>query len=320
MTTNEYKPHRDCYYCGDDGFLFSDYHKGSGFAGTHAVIKKDHEGWPGIPHGGVGMASLVELTHLAGVDMNMLPWCMTFRFGGDQLVIGDEVMLSAQRSGNILKGQIVKSEGRSPYLVSRFSKNIVGTPDEDAGILSGVLNAPLKSSGTFAIPMFSGKLIFRKEYHSFYTHRFFEIRETEGGNMYLVTHHGDPAGKLICDKMNLFPGGSIHPGPLIAILDETMGWTAFLTVWQGGVTVELDVSFMREIRPDSIVVVAAQCLGVKGPYRKKIVHCHGGVFLQSNGRLVPAVYCRGRWLTDPGFKEKMLRYIIPDYDMQGNGK
>jgi len=305
--------HRNCYFCGEEGYLYSGYQLGVDSVEARSVIRKSHEGWPGIPHGGVGMTSFIELAHVLGADMNACPWSVRFRFGGDRLAIGDPVVLRARKVSDGIEGEIRGEESRSPYLKGVYAGSCGDHPGGAVRDLVEVLGLPLKSSGTFAIPMFSSRLIFRREHQLYRRHRFFEIRETEPGLSYLITHHGDTRGLVHCDEMNSLGERGVHPGPLIAMLDETLGWTAFMMVWQGGVTVELELCFLRPVRPVDAVTVMGLCTEIRGPHLKKIVRCHGGVFITEGDTYRPAVYCRGRWLTDPGFKEKMLKYIVPGY-------
>jgi hypothetical protein len=54
-------------------------------------IDRRHEGWPDIPHGGVGMTSIIELADLADPSLFDQEWRADFRFGGDRLGVGDDV-------------------------------------------------------------------------------------------------------------------------------------------------------------------------------------------------------------------------------------
>ena len=65
MTGGAGKRHADCYFCGPGGYLFSDWKHTDTGVRARMKIERRHEGWPDIPHGGVGMTSIIELADLA---------------------------------------------------------------------------------------------------------------------------------------------------------------------------------------------------------------------------------------------------------------
>lgn len=311
---NEYPAnrHKDCYFCGPGGYLFNGWERTA--QGARAMMKIDHrhEGWPGIPHGGVGMTSVLELADLADPSIFEQEWRADFRFGGDRLRVGDGVAVGITGSAGSWDGTITRRGGAQPYLRAAVRTVSGGLAEAEHGRMEELLAEPVKAESSFTIPVFSDKIIFRERYQSMHTRRVFEFRETKRGSIYTECLHEGESGSMQCTEMNRISSSRVHPGAIIAILDETLAWAGFLTVWQGGVTVELAVHFAGPIFLDDRIFSVGFCTGVKGPHRRKLASCSGGIFAVRGGRFVPIVTASGRWLTEPEYKEKMLGYIVPE--------
>jgi len=303
--------HRDCYFCGPEGYLLSgDLHPGDEME-TSMIIDHRHEGWPGIPHGGVGMTSFIEMADLMHGALDDYPWRVDFRLGGDTIEIRDEVVIKISRDNGIYNGEIRKKSGNQPYLCGTLEHRAFPSIEREMESILGMLNKPVKVKSSFIIPVFSNMIIFKKQYQSSQISRSFELRETGDGLTYMVCFYGAAPGLMHCSEMNTIHGSHVHPGALTTLLDETLGWAGFLSVWQGGVTVNLSAYFLQAVRAGDRIFTVGFCTGVKGSYRRKIAACTGGIFIVRGDEIIPAVYSTGRWLTEPEYKEKMLRYIMP---------
>lgn len=303
--------HRECYFCGAEGYLFREARPAPGGLEASFVIEVKHEGWPGIPHGGVGMTSIVELANLFDESSTQFPWRADFRFGGERIVTSESVRAALSREGDLYRGIVEKNGEGQPYLVGTITRRRESALDGECGSLVRLLKQPVKNKASFRIPVFSDKIIYQKSHQSAHTQRVFEIRDTRDGRSYMVSYHGGLKKFLRCTGMNAMEKDFVHPGALITMLDETLGWAGFLTVWQGGVTVNLSVYFKKPVLLSDAIIVVGLCGGVEGRFRRKMVYCSGGIFARRGRRIVPLVFAQGRWLTNPDFKDKMLRYIIP---------
>jgi acyl-coenzyme A thioesterase PaaI-like protein len=305
---NAVNRHDSCYFCGRNGFLFGEPVLSGTAASAQMVIEQRHEGWPGIPHGGVGIISLIELAdHLDGW-MSRYPWRADFRFGGDPIGIGSRVTVTAARAGDECRGRMSPEECRHDYLTGIVRASSDAEFKDAADRISALLAGPVRTSNTFSIPLFSERILFNQAGQGKNSHRFFEIRETAVRTGYLAAMCGEGMRRMRCDELNR-SGGAVHPGVLAAMLDETLGWAGFVHAWQGGLTVEFSAIFADEVRPDERIYTVGRCIGMRGPHRKKLVECEGAVIALRGDREVPVIYARGRWLTTTEFKDRMLRHI-----------
>jgi acyl-coenzyme A thioesterase PaaI-like protein len=177
--------------------------------------------------------------------------------------------------------------------------------------MAELLDQPVAVKSSFAMPDFTNRIIFRQEYLPAHRSRVFEIRELADGRVYMICFLTDTGGRMTGGELNLLSGGEVHPGSLITILDETLGWAGFLSVWQGGVTVDLSALFLRPVRQDEILFSVGLCEKVSGSFKRRILNCSGCMFSLGSGVPEPVIYATGKWFTRPDYKERLLDCLLP---------
>lgn len=290
--------HNNCYYCGQNGFIFRSYRFEDLAIVADIKIEKKHEGWPGIPHGGLAMTTFIELIDIAKEYPAVFPYEYRFRFAGERLKCGDVVRCIVNKGdARYFFGTFGKSL-QQPYCNCRYSEGRVHEyTDQIVEILKNNMNA----STPFIIPNMSSKLI--NTSCSEHDQRTFYMTDYVTDKTYLIL-------KLTgTNNFATAQDGSVHNGVLTSLLDETMGWSTFLSVWQAGVTVELQITFYDNVYNNEKFFVIGFCDEIRGEYGKKITTAYGGVVAQRGEELVIIALAYGRWLTLPGFKELMVNYL-----------
>ncbi|NMB64379.1 MAG: hypothetical protein GYA16_05855 [Spirochaetes bacterium] len=290
--------HNNCYYCGQNGFIFRSYRFEDLAIVADIKIEKKHEGWPGIPHGGLAMTTFIELIDIAKEFPAVFPYEYQFRFAGEQLKCGDMVRCIVQKGdARYFFGSFGKSL-QQPYCNCRYSE---GHVHEYGNEIITILKNNMDASTPFIIPNMSTKLT--NTVISDHDQRIFYITDYTTDRTYLILHlHGK-------NNFAQAPDGSIHNGVLSSLLDETMGWSTFLSVWQAGVTVELQITFYDKVYNTENFHIIGFCDDIRGEYGKKITTAYGGVVAQRGEELAIIALAYGRWLTLPGFKELMVQYL-----------
>jgi acyl-coenzyme A thioesterase PaaI-like protein len=304
------KFHRDCCFCGEDGLILSDFQIADNRIEAELVVDVRHEGWPGIPHGGIAMTSIIELADLFDNLTRIYPIRADFRFGGDRILLGDEVLISVKKECGSYRGEINKRSGRQPYLKSMIDHLPVEECENGLMSMQKMLEEPFKSSNSFTVPDFVNRIIFQKAFHPVHRYRVFEFRELSDGRICMLCFFRNSEGVLQNGEFNLISDTQVHPGAIITVLDETLGWSGFFTVWQGGVTVNLMTYFIRPVKPDETIFSVGICDDVYGSHKRKIICCSGGIFSIKGDTIEPVAYSRGKWLTKPEFKERMLKHLV----------
>ncbi len=272
-------------------------------------IGPQHQGWPGIPHGGVGMTSLIELADLLHDDTLQYPLLVNFRFGGDRLFIGDSVVLKMQRRDHVFEGLIAKKTGGAPYLTCSFESPAPPMFGKEMIGLRELVDQPVVSSSPLVMPNFANRIVYTRESQELHRYRTFKFKEIDTERVYMKCGITDGLENAGGSDINRLGGGYLHPGALITILDETLGWAGFFAAWQGGVTVAISAYFLRPAKPGGGIFSIGVCDGTRGTFSRKMVNCSGGLFARAASGPEVIAYSMGKWLTRPEFKEKMLKYL-----------
>lgn len=301
--------HKGCYYCDSQlPYLFSEYRIDEHRICAMLKIEARHQGWPGIPHGGVGITALVELADLIHPETLEYPLLLNFRFGGERLFVGDVVLLEVVREGNVFFGKMEKEGGRHPYLTCEITTRAPALFVEESRAVEHLSFQMPSSSSPLVMPNFANKIIFTPQTQHLHKYRTFYFRENYDGRVYVkcsLTDCRDKDNGVDINRM----GDSLHPGAVITILDETLGWASFFASWQGGVTVNISAYFPAPIIPGGRLYSLGYCEKTYGTFQRKIAYSSGGFFEKKDGSKRLVAYAHGRWLTKPDYKEKMLKYI-----------
>ncbi len=303
------RKHTDCYYCAaHTPYLFSEYKMSPDRISAYLAIDTRHQGWPGIPHGGVGITALIELADILAQPCLEYPLYLNFRFGGERLVMGDNVLLEIVRNGNVFTGKMEKEGGWNPYLTCKITASAPPLFAEESKAIENLSSQSPISSSPLVMPNFANRIIFAPHTQHLHKYRTFYFRENMDGRVYVkcsLTDCKDKDNGVDINRM----GGYLHPGAIITILDETLGWASFFTSWQGGVTINISAYFPVPIVPGGRMYSLGYCERTYGSFQRKIAYSSGGLFEKKDGSKRLIVYATGRWLTRPEYKEKMLKYI-----------
>jgi acyl-coenzyme A thioesterase PaaI-like protein len=106
--------------------------------------------------------------------------------------------------------------------------------------------------------------------------------------------------------------GQAHPGTLVALLDETLGWSGFLRTRQGGVTVRLEVDILRPVDPGEKLLCFGVCTGTRGrDPQRQFWFAEGAVLPMGDDDFSPVMTARGQWMSIPKLTDEMKRHLMP---------
>jgi len=304
--------HDHCSFCGEQGLIIPDYQIDRKSIRTEIIIDHRHEGWPGIPHGGIAMTAFVELADLLDKVTDRYPIQTNFRFGGDKLILGDRVSITLKQENESYRGEINKISGVLPYMTGTLVHRYEQEHEEELSALNRLIESPYTGKNVFTIPDFVHRILFKREFQLLHRSREFEFRELPDGRMYMLCFFKNSRGEIRRGELNQISEEQVHPGALLTMLDETLAWSGFLRVWQGGVTVSLMSYFLRPVNPHEQIFSLGICDSVRGSHRRKMITCSGGIFSITGKRTEPVVFARGKWLTKPELKDKMMRFLLAE--------
>jgi len=299
-------------------FLRSAIAADAGGVRTRVSFDGSHQGWNGMPHGGVLMSMLLELVH-RGLHPPLFgsgaPWRVGFRLGGPPLSIRDSVEVGARREEGAIQGWVRKEQDTPASLEARIDRLAGGGGFGrlDMERVRAVLDRVAEDGAQAPTPLPYSRSCFvcgaEREAPGL-ERRFFCI---DGGHGKIAfTYVGlDPDDRERFGRFRL-PDGQAHPGTLVAILDETLGWSGFVETLQGGVTVKLEVDIHRPWEPGEKMLCFGLCTGTRGrDPQRRFWFAEGAALPMGDGDPAPIMTARGQWLSVPRLTDEMRRHLYP---------
>ena len=273
------------------------------------------EGWMGIPHGGIGMGAIAELAGAlrAASRVRGTPYPLTvdFRLGGAGARSGDTMEVQVCPTAGGARGTISGRGDALPYLTA-----VLGYGSDEslrktvfASYLPGRFSVP-EAGGWIPLPYFPHCFVCGAERaHPGLASRFWLLA---GPERIVVSRAGFDAGEG--EPFYRFRrGGCVHPLPLLALLDETLGWAGFMATGSGAVTVRIGYTFYRDIRVGERLVFYGRNEKVKGNAGSRLFYwaSGGAAVVDDRGGLEIVAAAAGQYLGVPALTEQMRRELIP---------
>lgn len=279
-------------------------------------MTRSTEGWIGIPHGGIGMGILLELGLRMGAagfhPVSRYPFNVEYRLGGASLRVGDAVEAAVTTHEGCLSGQILREGEVDPYM--------------HANIHYGKEGHYKKDQFQASLPNCYEDIANRLQLLPYYRNCFVcgVEREKPGLRRRFYFVDGEVEEKIVVslagfdedDKHNFYQfqrNGIFHPLPILALLDEALGFAAFMVSASGGVTVRIDYTFYRDIRVGERLLFLGKGGKLRGktPSRTMCWASGGAAVVHDDGTLEPVVSTSGQWLGVPALTRQMKEALIP---------
>jgi len=321
VTQRHLRGHEQCRACGPDGFLIEGpgpFQDRPGSLTVETCLSEAHQGWIHVPHGGIGMALILELARSHAPDGEGCfidyPFRGSFRWGGPAVSIGERVAISIEPQPGRIRGSIWKAEEQAsfPYLSAVLTDCAVEPEALSSRALSLVesLGTDLKARA-FELPRYRECFVCGFERQAPGLRCTFYLIQQNGTKSVFSFHGLDPDDEdhfywlRISDK-------ELHPGVVASVMDEVMGWSGFVTCKQGGVTVKIEIDFLRPVSPGERLLCCGRCTHVKGrgPHRQ-FWFSEAMVLPLLGDDHVPVAVGRGQWLAVPMLTEEMKSNLLP---------
>ena len=288
-------------------------------ARTTIRLDARHEGWRGVPHGGVLMSLVLELAHhgmnRAVFSPDAFPIRASFRWGGPTVTLGDCLEIAARTEGEETRVAITKDAEETPSF-SVTIRPIPSSEETETGHFDNLTEAMEKigrdtKDNVLPLPYATNCFVCGSEReHPGLTRRFYCLDAI--GEQIVFTSIGlDPDDQNEVFRFR-FDDAPVHPGVLAAILDETMGWGGFVKTRHGGMTVKLDVDFLRPVERGEKMLCYGLCSGTRGKSASRMFwFSEGGILPMGEGDLPPIVRASGQWLAMPDLTDEMKKHLQP---------
>ncbi len=262
-----------------------------------------HEGFIGIPHGGISMGLCADAWLRSGLPT--YPVSMHFKFGGSGIAIGDTAMFTVERSAGQNGGivaTVTKAGDRKPYVRGEI------VPGQGA---SG--NHPQQpSAASRELPYYRN--CFVCGHH----------REIPGLQRRFRVHPDDtiPAISVAWnqtdddrDRAALFRVNrtELHPAVLLSIFDENSAWGGFMQTKAGALSVRLSFTQLRPVNVHEQLLFVSRPSGIRGNRASPRFFLADGAVLamngDSSGELVG--YGGGEWILMAKYTEQIKSNLLP---------
>jgi acyl-coenzyme A thioesterase PaaI-like protein len=300
-------------------FLTASIECGQDTARAAMTLDARHQGWLGVPHGGVLMSLALELAH-QGMNRTLFssrdfPVRASFRWGGPALMLGDSLEISARTEKEEVRTEIKKGGEQIPS----FSATIRSLPSSEETDFTHLdhLTEAVESIGrdtkdnVLPLPYAANCFVCGSEREHPGLNRRFYCLDARGAQIVFTSIGLDPDDQNRVFQFRL-DDASVHPGVLAAILDETMGWGGFIRARHGGMTVKLDVDFLRPVERGEKMLCYGVCSGTRGKTASRMFwFSEGGILPMGEGDLPPIMRASGQWLAMPDLTVEMKRHLRP---------
>lgn len=283
-------------------------HKGA--PGSEITFENHHEGYIGIPHGGVAMGLCLDVWR--NLDRARYPVKISFRFAGSGISIGDKAVLEVEPEvdgdpdATVIR--ITKLGDRRPYLRAIFSKaaDNFSHPVE-----------PMPSEEFRGLPYYKNCLVCGYARDVVGLERSFRFHEVHGQKMVTVLW-GNRDEDFDRAKFFLINKNELHPFVLIAIFDENTAWGGFMENKLGGLSVKLDFLIKRPILPDEQLLYIGRPAGIRGaPSAPRFFHARGEILSLKDSKNPEIVaHGWGEWVVLSQYTEQIKHNLIPKSEVE----
>ncbi len=270
-----------------------------------------HEGFIGIPHGGLAMGLCLDAWRRVGQPQ--YPVSARFRFGGAGMAILDSAVFTVERDGNgsepTIVARITRKGEKSPYLraeigpasLSDDSEHIEKPPGPDFRKL----------------PYYRNCFVCGHHRAEPGLQRRFRLHEDLGETLVTAAWGHDPDDG---DRTRLFllNRDELHPAILTSIFDENTAWAGFMLTRSAGLSVRTNLTLLRPVYKNEPLLFVGKPLGIKGnPRAPRFFSAGGTVFsmLDANSP-EPVAYGHGDWIIMEHYSKQIRQNLLPQNDWQ----
>jgi len=270
-----------------------------------------HEGFVGIPHGGLAMGLCLDAWRRIGEPS--YPVNVRFKFGGSGISIGDTAAFTVERG---------TQEGQ-PRVVARLTKNGDKTPYLRAEIMAAAgfeeLNPIPEKVVEKGRPLPYYRNCFVCGHHRTIVglQRRFRVHDCNGSSITTTPWGYEDDDK---DRAAFFLIGKdeLHPAALVSIFDENTAWGGFMQTRAAGLSVRLDLTILRPVSRYEKLLFVGRPTGTRGnPRAPRFFLAEGTVLSMSDPQRPESVaYGRGEWVIMDLYTDQIKKNLLPENDWE----
>jgi hypothetical protein len=306
------KDNPQSFLSGDEPFIRTKLLEGSDSrVDMEVLFENHHEGFIGIPHGGLAMGLCVDAWRNSNTFT--YPVHMRFRFGGTGVRIGDAATFTVEKGADHeeprIRARITKNGADTSYLRAEIGPGSV--PD-------GSLSVPCPPDGDWRpLPYYRNCFVCGRHRTLPGLGRRFRFHEAEDDTAVTVEWGESPDDR---DRAELFLMGKeeLHPTVLMSIFDENTAWGGFLQTRSAGLSAKMTVTLLRPIHVDESLLFVGSPLGTRGnPRAPRFFLAQGSVFSMNDpGNPELVAYGKGDWIIMKEYTRQIRENMLPEGDWE----
>ena len=239
------------------------------------------------------------------------PFSLDYRMGGASARLGDVLQVEMAATGEGAAGVAVKERASTPYLSATFRNT---------------LDSSLKETFESYLPADIGDIEMRMLPLPSYRNCFVcgIARREPGLERRFHALDGKERQKIVVSPIG-FAGdsgesfyrfqrrGYLHPLPMLALIDEIMGWAGFLLTASGSVTVKASYTFYRDVHVGERLLVFGRGEKTRGSAESRLLYwaSGGAASIRNDGTMEPVVAASGQYLGVSALTEQMKQELLP---------
>jgi len=302
----------DSFLTGDDPFI-----PATSLGGTEHRLDQElvfgphHEGFIGIPHGGLPMGLCLDTWRRIGEPS--YPVDLTFRFGGSGVAIGDPVIFSVERptasGGPRILARITKDGEKTPYLRAEIAPSSRPTHLEP---FHGPSGGPSRD-----LPYYRNCFVCGHHRSAPGLKRRFRVHSPGEANVVTVEWGSRPGDSDRADQF-LIGKEELHPAVLISIFDENTGWSGFMATGACALSVKLHVTLTRPVSKTERLLFVGRPVRTRGNPRAPRFFVAEGAVLSMVDPDNPEVVAQGggEWIVMKQYTRQVKENLLPEDDWQ----
>jgi hypothetical protein len=273
------------------------------------VFEPYHEGFIGIPHGGLGMGLCLDAWRRIGEPS--YPVEVHFRFGGSGMSIGDRAIFTVEQGQRdampAVLARISKEGDKTPYLRAEI---------QPATHQNQTDNIPAKPGEQFrGLPYYRNCFVCGHHRTITGLQRRFRLHDSNGATI-VTTPWGYDLTDIDRGESFLIGEEELHPAVLISIFDENTAWGGFMMTRSAGLSVRVDFTLLRPVGRQEKLLFVSEPTGIRGnPKSPRFFLAQGTILSMTDlGNPEPVAYGRGEWLILDQYTQQIKRNLLPEDD------
>ena len=275
------------------------------------TFEPHHEGFIGIPHGGLAMGLCLD--HWRCVGRPSYPVTVNFKFGGSGLPIGVAALFSVklddEEHQDRMIAEIIKHGDRRPYLRAEIAP---------AGPDNVSVRLPEPPGNDFRkLPYYENCFVCGHHRTEPGLRRRFRVHARNESPVTTVPWGLDNDDHEMAVDF-LIGKEELHPTVLISIFDENTAWAGFLKTGGAGVSVKLDFTLLRPVGRYERLMFMGWPAGIRGnPKAPRFFRAKGMIVsLMDPVNPEPVAHGWGEWLIMEQYTRQIKENLLPREDWE----